>query len=127
MKTIDTTTLETYNVFNYLEAVNKINKENLLNDSPEATARVEEIRNGLTDAERQAFDEVFNPRLKQALKRQRIEGNSKKANRMNVVFAGTFVTLFTAGIIFLYADYGTFNGHEVVSNSSDESSSVSVW
>lgn len=127
MKTVNAGTMEIQNVFNYFEAIGKTKSENLMNDSSEAIARVEEIRNGLTDVERQAFDKVFNPRLKQALKRQRIEGNSKKAKRMNVVFAGTFVTLFTAGIIFLYADYGTSPVYEVGNNSSGELSSITPW
>lgn len=127
MKTLDTSTLETQNVLNYFEALGKTNRENLLNDSPEAIARIQEIRNGLTDIERQLFDDEFNPRLKQALKRQRWERNSKKGNRVGMMFAGAFVTLFVAGTVFIYAGYGTSSAHDVGNNSSGESSSVSVW
>jgi len=127
MKTLDMSTLEVQNVLNHFEAVGKVNKENLLNDSSEATARVQEIRNGLTDAERQAFDNVFNPRLKEALKRQRIESNNKKSNRVGMIFRGSFVTLFAAGIIFIYACYGTSPTYEVGNNSSGELSSITPW
>lgn len=127
MKTVNTGTLETQNVLNYFEAIDKTNSENLLNDSPEAVARVQEIRSGLTDVERQLFDDAFNPRLKEALRVKRSKSNSKWANRVGMIFAGTFVTLFTAGTVFIYAGYGTSSTHNVGNNSSGESSSVSVW
>lgn len=127
MKTLDTGIMEADTVIKYFEAVGKVNKENLLNDSLEATARRQEIRNGLTAVERQLFDEDVNPRLAKFVRDKfwRRVNNVAKWITWSIaigIAVATAVMLVSACVL-----YTNLKAQDIENGGSGEYSSVSIW